>query len=936
MSIASSNEIFSESFPKTMQLTFSETGQSDIVLTNENICAEEMSLEEALFSTENIKYGSCESSCFIVKVVNSGSFVNKLLDVKMILKGVGNYLINDDGDRFVDADGNYLTYYNSNESTTVQVGKYKVFSDIPTNDRAWRTLVCYDAMRDILEANVATWYEGLITNNSFPMTIKAFRDSFFNYVGVTQETTTLIGDNLMIQNGFVSDGTLAGKTIIEAICELNGVFGHINRDGKFEYLSLPSSNEAITYSWYIDGTGEYEDYVTEKVTGIVARAESGDVGTTVGTTTNPYIIENNPLVYGLEGTTALTNHLTALLNKIKDVQFRPFTVETYGNPMLPLGTNIKLNVKRFTANGYQTFEINSFVMSKYMSGIQALKDKLTAKSEATQPSTVNSIQSQILRTQGKVHILRNTVDELYSEIYDASTGILSVISQLSNEIVLKVVHNSTTGIDKVYQTALDEAPTQGSEINISQDNISFITNGKIEMTSNALEINSTYFKVDSTGKITATSGDIGGWEINATRLRYIDPDNSNEYIQLNSSGKSIVVRKNNYAVSLSAGGLNFLYGDSSTGSVKGAYWTGTSSASNKRGASIMCSTRGGSYIDFGILDSSDTYAPHILINGGLNPNGTTEPIIMFEATRFYQDVYFDDAVHANEYIYVKSANDYINKSTWTIGSTTYHGLYLNRNVFTNGKVIAQDNIITEGIGISRMADALIDASSNNHVSGNNLYTGFAVYDNNMATRFCEFYGSALTTGETQGYVYVRNKKTDGTEVTNVLGCGVQKDGTLTYRIGSASAFRSALGLGSLATKSSVANADITAVDVTKVSNLGSIVNGTNADETILPSVWTTVNKITLTAGTWLVLTTVAFASNSNGFRSLGIGTDSSATGGWGYAHQADAAAANNRQTTLHNVSIFSPTASTTYYVNAYQDSGSNISTHPRMLAIRIK
>lgn len=933
MSIASSNEIFSESFPKTMQLTFSETGRSDIVLTNENICAEEMSLEEALFSTENIKYGSCESSCFIVKVVNSGSFVNKLLDVKMILKGVGNYLINDDGDRFVDADGNYLTYYNSNESTTVQVGKYKVFSDIPTNDRAWRTLVCYDAMRDILEANVATWYEGLITNNSFPMTIKAFRDSFFNYVGVTQETTTLIGDNLMIQNGFVSDGTLAGKTIIEAICELNGVFGHINHDGKFEYLSLPSSNEAITYSWYIDGTGEYEDYVTEKVTGIVARAESGDVGTTVGTTTNPYIIENNPLVYGLEGTTALTNHLTALLNKIKDVQFRPFTVETYGNPMLPLGTNIKLNVKRFTANGYQTFEINSFVMSKYMSGIQALKDKLTAKSEATQPSTVNSIQSQILRTQGKVHILRNTVDELYSEIYDASTGILSVISQLSNEIVLKVVHNSTTGIDKVYQTALDEAPTQGSEINISQDNISFITNGKIEMTSNALEINSTYFEVDSTGKITATSGDIGGWNIGSDSLWYKDPDPQHEgqyldrFILLNSVNKSVVVRYDNYKSVMTSGGYELYYTEQLTGKLLGTYWGGTSSASNKRGTTFSCES-GGSYLDLGVENNG--YISRIILNNGLNPNGITDPIIMWNKTRFVEGMQVDGGIT------FLSDNDYIQKGTWNYAGTTYHGLYANRNLFTGGRLIVGNNVLIEGVGISRMADALIDASSNNHVSGNNLYTGFAVYDNNMATRFCEFYGSALTTGETQGYIYVRNKKTNGTEVTNVLGCGVQKDGTLTYRIGSASAFRSALGLGSLATKSSVANADITAVDVTKVSNLGSYVAFTDGNDiSTANNTWKQFQSGKLSAGTWIVFISTFFESNSSGYRRVGISSNSSETS-FGFMWESDVAAASGRGTNVKLVTVLRPSSETTYYIRGIQNSGSTLSVSSRCFAVRIK
>ena len=411
MSLASYNNIFAKSFPKSITLTFSEEGQSDIVLTNTYICEEDMSLEESLCSETNLKYGTCESSCFKVRVVNNNSFKGKWLTVTMALRGISSSLIDSDGDTIVDANGDAIAYYDSSESTSITIGRYKVDSDVPTNDRMWRDLVCYDVLHDILSMDVATWYSGL----TFPMTIKNFRDSFFNYVGVTQETVTLIGDNLQIEGGFIVEGTLAGKTIIESICELNGVFGHINASGNFEYVSLPSS-ETVTYEWYIDGTGSYEDYITDKITGIKVIGETSDVGTSVGTTDNVYVIQGNPLVYGLEGTTALTNHLTALLNKIKDFQYRPYRVETYGNPMLPVGTSIVINAKKYTPDGYVAYPINSFVMQRNLDGIQAIKDTISATGDKAQPTRVNSIQSQITRTKGKVHILENTVDELSSEI----------------------------------------------------------------------------------------------------------------------------------------------------------------------------------------------------------------------------------------------------------------------------------------------------------------------------------------------------------------------------------------------------------------------------------------------------------------------------------------------------------------------------------------
>ena len=530
MSLADYNNIFSKSFTKKMTLTFSEVGETDIVLTNEDICSEEMSLEESLCSDTNLRYGACEASCFKIRVVNSGSFKDKLLTVTMALQGVGSYLIDSDGNNIVDSDGDYISYYDPTDSTTITLGHFKVFSDVPTSDRMYRDLTCYDAMYDILNADVATWYNGL----TFPMTIKTLRDSFFTHLGITQETTTLIGDTLSVQGGFTVEETLAGKTVIEAICELNGVFGHINKNGNFEYISLPST-ETVTYLWHIDGTSEYEDYITDKVTGITARGEANDVGTSVGTTDNVYVIENNPLVYGLEGSTELTNHLTALLNQIKDFQYRPFKVESYGNPMLPVGTSIVVNTRRYTPSGSESFAINSFVMKKEMSGIQALKDSIESSGDKTIPTNVNGIQSEVTRAKGKIHKITNTVDELSSEIYeiDPQTGTkTSKITQLAGEIVLKVDSNGN-----LSQVALSADPDTGTTFDIYADKITINANHKLDLSAGTFTISSGNLTVDAsgnvsmTGQVNATSGSIGAWNIDQHAI-YVNDTTNNYYVIL--------------------------------------------------------------------------------------------------------------------------------------------------------------------------------------------------------------------------------------------------------------------------------------------------------------------------------------------------------------------------------------------------------------------
>ena len=529
MTIEDYNKIYSYPVVKQMELTFSETGQQDIVLTNADICSEEMSLEESLCSDENLRFGACESSCFKVRVVNSGTFKGKALVVEQnMVVDDERYLVDADGNRIVTDDGKYIIVVPGTKDATIQYGKYKVYSDEPSNDRMWRDLTCYDAMYEILNADVASWYSAL----TFPMTIKNLRDSFFTYLGITQETVTLVNDSFQTEGGFIAEGSLSGKTIIEAICELNGCFGHINRSGNFEYITIPSS-ESITYRWYVDGTGKYEDYVTSAITGIIARAEASDVGTSVGTTDNVLIIENNPLIYGTEGTQALTTALTNLLGVVSQITYRPFNVDTYGNPMLPIGTSVTVNTKKYDPeNGYTPFAVTSFVKSRTLNGIQGLTDSISATGKQQRDAEVNNIQSQIFRTKGKVHDLKITVDEMYSEIYDANTGIKSTIQQLSDEVLLKV-----NGSGRLVAVKLNVDPSSATSYatiladDINLDGMNITLNG-----SRGITITSPNFSVTAQGSLESKLGKIGGWNIDSTKLYSNTIELSPSNIKVTQSG----------------------------------------------------------------------------------------------------------------------------------------------------------------------------------------------------------------------------------------------------------------------------------------------------------------------------------------------------------------------------------------------------------------
>lgn len=960
MSIAQYNNIFSKSFPKDILLEFSD----ETLIENDQICEEDMSLEESLCSDANLKFGACESSCFKVRVVNNNNFKGLKLNVSMVLKGVdAGRLIDSDGNYLVDSDDSYLTYYDASnpDSTTIDIGEYYVIDDEPSNDRMWRDLTCYDAIYFILNADVTAWYAGL----TFPMSMKNFRDSFFtwinsNVISISQNTVTLINDNFMIQGGFEAS-QLSGKDVIESICELNACFGHIDRTGKFDYITLPNS-ETITYNWYIDGTGSYEDYVTDAITKVTARGEAEDVGTSVGVDGNTLIIENNPLIYGTEGTTALEDSLDNILDAVDGFTYRPYEVQTYGNPMLPVGISIVINTKRYDhEQGYQPFSINSFVMSRTLTGIQALKDSISASGDKERPSEVNSISSQIERTKGKLHIVKNTVDELSSEIYeiDPQTGVkTSKIQQLSDEIVLKV----TSG-GQIVQVALSADASTGSSFKVHASNIELTASDKLVLTTGTFQVDSTNLTITSDGSVTCedltanTSGEIGGWKISPGTLtaRSLDPTRPNDYMQLNSIFMNLILKEGNYEVRVSGGGLETYYSNQLASTYRSLLYGGTSSAGNKRGTSINIE-EGGSWFGLGYYDSDEEkYITQIILNNGLNPDGVTQGIIAYDNIYFDSGVslYFGgtypniikgtytyggttfDALYIRNHLRVpgtifttriiadyidtsigfdSSSNENITKGTWTEAGTTYHGLYIARHLFTHGRIMSEGLIRTNSIFASMAQDVVIGTSSNNGVTGSNIYRGFGIYDNQEKTRFVEHYGAADTDGTIRGYILARNIKTDGTEVYNQLGCGVKKDGTLTYYMTSPSAFRQAISVDGIGETTD---------------------NNAPGAQSCLNGQWKSLATIaSLPAGKYLLIGTMNMDGNSTGNRYLVISTG--IDGNPISTHAYVASKNDNGKTALQLVVPINISSATTYHLNTFQNSGGSLNATGQLTAIKIR
>lgn len=150
---------------------------------------------------------------------------------------------------------------------------------------------------------------------------------------------------------------------------------------------------------------------------------------------------------------------------------------------------------------------------------------------------------------------------------------------------------------------------------------------------------------------------------------------------------------------------------------------------------------------------------------------------------------------------VLTANDYIITQYAGGGTTTttYHrraaknvrvgGLTTARSLWGNSFDGTAD---ISGTIVMKQGTVTIDTSANNGNTGSSsLYQGISMQDKN-GYMYSECYCAADTNGTTRVYLNARNKKTDGTAVSNALIIGVKKDGTRYYSVTDAAAFRSAI------------------------------------------------------------------------------------------------------------------------------------------------
>lgn len=447
-------------------------------------------LEESLCSESELKFGACEANCVKFTARNTaGNIIGKTISIEETI----------DGD----------------SENPMPYGVFKVASDVPTADRTKRQITAYDAMYDIINTDVKSWYAGL----SFPMTLKQFRNSFFAHLGISQVETSLVNDSMTVNKTLVATQTddssavteesaISGKTVVTAICEINGCFGNINRQGKFEYVFLkaitsalypaedlfPADNlfpsDANTESMtghYI--TFDYEDFQSKAITQLEIKTSEDNAGAIVGTAGNNYSITGNFLVSDKTGAELeqITNNLLPIMAQAAYTPIKSCTC--VGNPCLTLGEPIRFNTTREI--------VETYLLQRTLTGVQSKRDSISAQGTQTHSAKVNSIRDTIESVERRTGKLERNADHLQSTYEDLEEQTNTKFEQTAKSIVAEVnrAQKAEGALDASLELKLgrDENDQVISMINASAD--------QIMLRGNRLIIESNNFQLDGNGRV---------------------------------------------------------------------------------------------------------------------------------------------------------------------------------------------------------------------------------------------------------------------------------------------------------------------------------------------------------------------------------------------------------------------------------------------------
>lgn len=438
-------------------------------IKNNKIYSESMSLIDSISDSESIVFGKCNISQFQVKVADfegniDGALMNVLLKFSSAELGeceynLGQYIVSD-SERTSDKMFRIITAYDKMSLFNKDIANWYNYTLFPfevvDNNLGWLPVnengVVIDLTYSVagepqtsldknddgvyyLNTNDGVVYVGYATydesgefasvewrtylqcekNESYTescnitRTVNEILAMLCEYVGVPYNTDfVLVNGGITVGRDF-NPQSLNGLDFLQQICELNGVFGHINNNGILDFIA-PNKSKKQTVDTF--KKCDYSEYTVQPINSVSIKHDSNDMGTTVTRPgidkLNQYEIVGNIFLQSIKREDELNAIAEKILSVIENVTYVPCSVEVKCGLNFELGDYITVNAKTIKEESVSSVSFDTLVLCRNISGIQSIFNRIESKGTEYVNKNAESLSS-------KLQITNKTIDKLYKE-----------------------------------------------------------------------------------------------------------------------------------------------------------------------------------------------------------------------------------------------------------------------------------------------------------------------------------------------------------------------------------------------------------------------------------------------------------------------------------------------------------------------------------------
>lgn len=338
--------------------------------------------------------------------------------------------------------------------------------NIKDYDRGRCELVAFDDLYTKGQIDIADWYNSL----DFPVTLYEYRTSLFEYLDIQSVNTSLVNDTFEIFKQY-APVTMKALDSIKSICQINGVFGIINRNGIFEYRSLEPQiagreYEPVRFYRNID----YKRYSVKPITKVIVRQSDSESGGQYGTEGNTYIVQGNMFTLNVEEED-LGLLAQKIYGKVSGLSYIPAEADHYGMPWVEVGDSVTYRIFDPEATRQQGHNVyvpmTFYVFERTLTGIAALEDNFASRGEELQSVFISSLNAKIDTLLKEVESTMGRLNDYYLdyvifsnqntvEIRDGETGLVAETDYAAKKGTQIMLH-----MEYLLKTETTEVETDG-------------------------------------------------------------------------------------------------------------------------------------------------------------------------------------------------------------------------------------------------------------------------------------------------------------------------------------------------------------------------------------------------------------------------------------------------------------------------------------------